>query len=197
MPQFTVATGGDWELHPEGVFPATLVDWVPIEGTYQGQTTERIQWKFETSEEREDGTPHQVSWFTSYKFGSPDQTGDKKSKLRTLCEMLGVYVPETNEEAAEFNPSDLVGGQLRVKIVHKENSEGNMRAIIFALMPLRPAKAASGTKAPAAREQRNMASAAAQGAPRPQPAAAQRARAAQAAPPPDPDADDPFAGDEA
>ena len=113
-------------LHPEGTFPAQLVDWEEAPGKFGTQ----IKWKFETNVEKDDGTNATLSYFTGTNFST-----DPRNKLLALMSAVRVPLPETKEEAAKFTPDVLIGKVCGIRIIHRPGSDGTEWANIDAVLP--------------------------------------------------------------
>jgi hypothetical protein len=121
MPQFTLSER--W-LHPEGTFPAQLVEW--SEST--GQFGDRIKWTFETNQTTESGEPGKLHYFTGLNISA-------RSKLGALIMALGGTLPETKEAAEAFDPEQFIGKVCRLRILHEPGSDGTDWSNIKELFP--------------------------------------------------------------
>ena len=117
----------EYELHPQGATVLTLRDYDgPKEGNYGPQ----IEWKFDSTEEREDGDFFSVHYWTGSALSS-----DPRNKLGKLLTAFGFDTGTLDLDA--FDVDDLIGKKVQAMIVHAPDKQGTMRANIDSLVPIR------------------------------------------------------------
>ncbi len=117
----------EFELHPEGPVVLTLADY---DGPKPGNYGPQITWKFDSTEEREDGEMFSIHFWTGTNLSS-----DPRNKLGKLLTAFGFNIETI--EVEELDLDDLIGKKVQAMIVHGLDAQKQMRANIDSLVPLR------------------------------------------------------------
>ena len=137
--------GGNFKTVPAGVFIGRCYELIDLgtqvneTGLYAGKSNHRIKIGFELFGEEDDGTPLtiDVDGKTMPLTITKDYTVSlhEKANLRKELEAWRGR-PFSDEEAAGFDVSKLLGAYAMINITHKTNTQGKVRANISGLSPL-------------------------------------------------------------